>query len=366
MTETRILIVEDEAIAAIDIERALRKMGYRVCGRAGSDEEAIRLVREAKPDLILMDIHLRGSYDGINTAEHVRAELDIPVVYVTASYEEALLNRAKQTGLYGYVVKPFREVELYMAIEIALYKHQAEKKLKEYASELEMRNRELEAFAHTVAHDLKGILASIIAGAEVLESLCGNMSIEDVKKRLHTLSQTGRKMDNLLGELLALSEARAAAVERRPLDMGSIVADALHRLADLIAEHDAEIVQPETWPKALGHGPWIEDVWANYISNAIKYGGHPPRVELGSTALSDNRIRFWVRDNGPGISIEDQHRLFQLFTRLDAERSHGYGLGLSIVWRIIHRLGGEVGVESQKGQGSLFYFVLPAAGESDT
>jgi len=366
VAETRVLIVEDEAITAIDVERTLKKMGYRVCGRAGSGEEAIRLVREEKPDLILMDIHLRGSYDGVNTAEHIRTELDIPVVYVTASYEDAVLERAKQTGLYGYVVKPFREVELHMAIELALYKHQTDKKLKEYASELEMRNRELEAFAHTVAHDLKSILASIIAGAEVLEALCTNMPTEALKKRLHTLSQTGRKMDNLLEELLALSEARSSAVERRPLEMASVVTDALHRLADLIAEHHAEIIQPETWPKALGHGPWIEDVWANYISNAIKYGGHPPRVELGSTVLSDNRIRFWVRDNGPGISAEDQRRLFQPFSRLDDERSHGHGLGLSIVWRIIHRLGGEVGVESQKGQGSLFYFVLPAAGESDT
>jgi len=97
------------------------------------------------------------------------------------------------------------------------------------------------------------------------------------------------------------------------------------------------------------------------MSNAIKYGGQPPRVELGADWQSDGTVRFWVRDNGQGIAPEDQARLFTPFTRLDQVRARGHGLGLSIVRRIVEKLGGQVGVESGIDQGSLFYFTLPGA-----
>jgi signal transduction histidine kinase len=128
-----------------------------------------------------------------------------------------------------------------------------------------------------------------------------------------------------------------------------------------------QMVNATAWPVARGYGPWVEEVWANYISNAVKYGGQPPRIELGATPLppanesGEGRVRFWVRDNGPGITPEDQARLFTPFTRLDQVRAAGHGLGLSIVRRIVEKLGGEVSVESQVGQGSTFSFTLPAA-----
>jgi len=121
------------------------------------------------------------------------------------------------------------------------------------------------------------------------------------------------------------------------------------------------MVPPEkVWPIALGHAPWIEEVWVNYLSNAIKYGGWPPRVELGAMEQGDGIVRFWVRDNGSGLTLEEQTRLFTPLTRLDRVRAKGHGLGLSIVRRIVERLGGQTGVESEVGQGSVFFFTLPA------
>jgi signal transduction histidine kinase len=104
----------------------------------------------------------------------------------------------------------------------------------------------------------------------------------------------------------------------------------------------------------------VEEVWVNYISNAIKYGGRPPRVQLGATVQSNGMVSFWVRDNGPGIAPEDQRQLFIPFTKLHQVQIEGHGLGLSIVQRIVERLGGEVGIESEVGQGSTFFFALPA------
>jgi two-component system sensor histidine kinase/response regulator len=117
----------------------------------------------------------------------------------------------------------------------------------------------------------------------------------------------------------------------------------------------------------MGYAPWVEEVWVNYISNALKYGGTPsaaPRVELGAETQGDGMVRFWVRDHGPGIAPEAQLRLFTPFTRLDHVRAGGHGLGLSIVRRIVEKLGGQVSVASQVGEGSTFSFTLAGyAGE---
>lgn len=113
---------------------------------------------------------------------------------------------------------------------------------------------------------------------------------------------------------------------------------------------------------AMGYSPWVEEVWVNYLSNALKYGGQPPRIELGATE-QEGMVRFWVRDYGPGIAPEDQTRLFTPFTRLDQVTTKGHGLGLSVVQRIMDKLDGRAGVESDgvPGEGSLFYFELPRA-----
>ena len=143
--------------------------------------------------------------------------------------------------------------------------------------------------------------------------------------------------------------------------MAAILAEVQQHLVDMIEDSRAEIILPAHWPTALGYAPWIEEVWVNYISNGLKYGGTPPRLELGATPQNNAMIRFWVRDNGQGLSSEAQTILFTEFTRLDQIRVQGYGLGLSIVRRIIDKLGGQVGVESIVGQGSTFYFTLPYA-----
>jgi two-component system, sensor histidine kinase and response regulator len=190
--------------------------------------------------------------------------------------------------------------------------------------------------------------------------------------RLHLMIQNARKMSSIIDDLLLLAETRSAEVDRKPLDMVSIVSEAQQRLADVAEQSHAEIVllDVSTWPVALGYAPWVEEVWANYLSNALKYGGQPPCIELGAAPLPNppplagegeggGRVRFWVRDNGAGLTPEDQARLFTPFTRLDQVRVKGHGLGLSIVRRIVEKLGGQVGVESQVGQGSTFSFTLP-------
>ncbi len=131
MVETQILVVEDESIVAEDIRRNLQNLGYVVPAAASSGEDAIKMAEELSPDLVLMDIVLKGEIDGIEAAEQIRSRFNIPVVYLTAYSDEKTLERAKITEPFGYIIKPFKERELQINIEIALYKHKMEKKLKE-------------------------------------------------------------------------------------------------------------------------------------------------------------------------------------------------------------------------------------------
>jgi DNA-binding LytR/AlgR family response regulator len=125
-----ILVVEDESIVRKDIERSLIKLGYNVVANADNGERALELAREKKPDLALMDIQIKGDMTGIDTAEAIKQEMDIPVIYLTAFADENTLAKAKITEPHGYILKPFKEIDLHTAIELAIHKHQREKDVK--------------------------------------------------------------------------------------------------------------------------------------------------------------------------------------------------------------------------------------------
>ncbi len=243
----------------------------------------------------------------------------------------------------------------------AITNAQLYKQARQDALDLKARNEELDAFSHTVAHDLKSPLTNVLAFGELLQQECaGEETDEDTRQFIHMIVQNAHKMNVIIEGLLLLAGVRQMDIGMvEPLDMKRLVAEALARLAPMIEQYDAQITQPQSWPVAFGYAPWIEEVWVNYLSNAIKYSGQPPQVELGAHKLDDDVAIFWIRDNGPGLSPADQERLFTPFTRLKQANTKGHGLGLSIVRRIIEKLDGRVGLESQPGQGSTFYFTLP-------
>jgi PAS domain S-box-containing protein len=131
MENVDILLVEDESIVAMDLQRRLKNAGFGIAGHVVSGEAAVDFVRECQPDLILMDIQLKGKLDGIQSAEIIRKEYDIPVIFLTAFADKPTLERAKVTEAYAYILKPYQERELYTNIEIAIYKNKMERKLRE-------------------------------------------------------------------------------------------------------------------------------------------------------------------------------------------------------------------------------------------
>jgi signal transduction histidine kinase len=234
--------------------------------------------------------------------------------------------------------------------------------LRDHAKDLQARNDELDAYAHTVAHDLKNPLAVIVAAVDVIREV-HDLSPKERREYLDQIKVTAFEMNGIVDNLLLLSEVRKSQVPLGPVHMGQIADRVKRRMSSLTAKYGGHVTGTESWPTAVGYAPWIEEVWANYISNALKYGGPSPHIELGWDDAPNGRIRFWTRDHGPGISAEAAASLFVPFRRLRSKGGGGHGLGLSIVLRIVEKLGGEVGVEAADGGGALFYFTLTGVSE---
>jgi signal transduction histidine kinase len=366
-----ILIVVNTANTLGVLFDYLRGFGFRVMV-AGDGESAVTMAEHAKPDIILLDVVLPG-IDGFETCRRLKkgdATQNIPVIFITAQANTVDKVRGFALGAVDYITKPIQSEEILARLKTHLTLQSLQKTLAEQNRQLqrEIAEREelieeLDAFAHTVAHDLKNPLGVTISYAAFLQKYHAQLSPEELQQRLDTIVRNGQKMNNIIKELLLLASVRNEEVHREPLLMPAIVAEVQSRLAFMIEEYQAEIITPaaEAWPTAWGYGPWIEEVWTNYLSNAIKYGGQPPRVELGATPAPGGLARFWIQDNGGGLTRAEQARLFVPFTRFSQASIEGHGLGLSIVQRIVEKLGGTVGVESEgvPGRGSTFYFTLP-------
>lgn len=359
MRHVRVLLAEDDSLVGEMIQGLLHEMGYTIVGKAVDGRQVIEMATALKPDVILMDIKM-PDMDGLEAARQLHEQYPLPVVVLTAYDSAELLEKASQVGVGAYLVKPSTAQDIDRAITIAIARFSDMREMRRLNAELKARNEELDAFAHTVAHDLQNPLSLIVGFAEMFREAMTQAQHEELARYAERLVWNGRKMSNIVDELLLLAEVRRLEAPIQPLDTAAILHEVLQRLQFMIETEGPTIILPPTWPVALGYAPWVEEVWVNYLSNAIKYGGRPAQVELGAEVLDDGMVHFWVRDNGPGLAPDEQSRLFTPFTQLRQVRARGHGLGLSIVLRIMEKLGGRVSLQSQKGSGSVFGFMLPA------
>lgn len=349
-----ILVVDDKPENLQLLSQILGRAGYRV-QVVGDGRAALHASQIDPPDLILLDI-MMPEMDGYELCRQFKAApqtRNVPIIFISALSGPFDKAHAFAAGGIDYITRPFQADEVLTHVRTHLT-------LRNLQQDLLDQIAELDAFAHTVAHDLKNPLSLIIGFTELLALDHEIMTADQRAELLQNVLKSGYKAVNIIDELLLLSSVRKQDVPLQLVDMGRIVQNAQKRLTLLVAESKAMIVLPDKWPPALGHGPWLEEVWVNYLSNAIKYGGQPPRAELGAARQPNGMVCFWVKDNGDGLTAEQQTRLFAEFTRLDKIRADGHGLGLSIVRRIMDKLGGTVGVKSEPGAGSTFYFTLPA------
>jgi two-component system sensor histidine kinase/response regulator len=349
-SNVQILVVEDdEAIRATMLD-ILEFNGYATL-HAANGPDGLAMARRHRPDVVLTDIKMPGM-DGFELIKAMRADEGTratPIIIVSASVAPEQMRAGMDLGAEDFLVKPFTEDQVLSSIRARLEK----KALLD----------ELDAFAHTVAHDLKNPIAVVSMRAQMLHSQWNTADDATLLKHVVELDKNTTRLNNIVDELLTLAGVRRQTVQPKPVEMDAVVQEALGRVENLVQQTKAQIERPATWPIALGHAPWVAEIWANYLSNAMKYGGTPASVRLGAEAVPDRKsVRFWVQDNGPGLDGEQQAQLFKPFSRVTETRAKGHGLGLSIVRRITEKLGGSAGVESQVGSGSRFWFELPAIG----
>jgi signal transduction histidine kinase len=201
-------------------------------------------------------------------------------------------------------------------------------------------------------------LTNLIGYAEMLGTLFESEIPQQAQICLQTIGASAIKMDQIISSLLLLATLRNAAESVTEVKMEPVARAAVERFREQINQRGIEIIIDPDIPSAMGHGPWLEEVFANLVDNATKYIGKKnpsPRI----TIIGMNQgsmVRYEVKDNGLGIKPEDRDRLFEMFSRFHKTEGRGLGLGLSIIKRIITKLNGTLGVESTLGEGSTFWF----------
>ena len=366
MTSNGTLLIVDDVPANISILfEFLTNSGYKVLV-AQDGKKAIQKAEYAKPDLILLDVMMPG-LDGFEACKILKSKdstKEIPVIFMTALAETVDKVKGFNLGAVDYITKPIQQEEVLARVTSQLNFRNLQKQLKLHMEELETRNMELDAFARTVAHDLKNPLNIVIGLSDILIDDCrAKVNDESILENLIAVQQAGQKMISIIDALLLLAGvSKKAKVEKTALNMKEMVEQIVsQRLSHVIKQYKGQVTITDEWHVAQGFGPWIEEVWVNYISNALKYGGQPPEVRVGSTMIQEGKVKFWVQDNGNYLEPEACAQLFTPFTRLHQDRAEGHGLGLSIVQQVVEKLGGEVGVDSTQDQGNTFYFTLPTS-----
>jgi PAS domain S-box-containing protein len=278
---------------------------------------------------------------------------------------EILIETDKGNQYFDVHVSPLRNrrgsvTGQVLIIRSITRRKQAEAEAQQYAAELEARNQELDLFSRTVAHDLKSPL-TIIHGYAGMVMADEGLSPES-RDFLGIVQGAASRLSALIDDLLTLANVRDLSATVAAVPLRPVVEAAIARFQGIIAERRVHVEIEGELPPVMGHASWLEEVFANLVENAIRYIGaeNPdPRIRI-SARRQDSLVRVEVQDNGIGIAPDHQNHLFEAFYRVDRFDKAGTGLGLAIVQSVATRLGGAVGVESEPGAGSTFWFTLPA------
>ena len=370
MARARILVVEDDSIIVMELEDRLYSLGYVVCANTAYGEEAIEKAAELGPDLVLMDIQLKGAMDGIQAATEIRERYDIPVVYLTAYADSNTLQRAQATEPYSYIIKPFEERELQIAIEMALYKHRMEKERSRLQDQL-FQAQKLEtaqALVAGIVHDFNNLMTTIIAHSSFLLSSLGQE--DPLRQRIEFIKQAGDRAATLTQQVLAFS--RPQGPEPRPLDVNAVVGDMRDMVQHLVGEGVALSDPLEPVPRYVkADRGQLEQVIMNLVVNAKESMPEGGKLTLMTETITLNEdqsrhtpgaypgtfVCLSVIDTGVGLDEETIRHVFEPFF---STKQKGIGLGLSTANSIVRQYSGWIEIRSVRWQGSTFRVCLPA------
>jgi signal transduction histidine kinase len=402
MPQAKILIVEDEAIAAENIAGRLHQQGYKVVGIVDSGVKAVKQAAITKPDLILMDIMLKGETDGIAAAIEIYDRWQIPVIYMTAFGDENTLQRAKAAEPLGYLIKPFKSHELRATVEIVLNKRAADLRLRSDLEKAEQLCRQAESLnslkselLSVLSHEFRTPLSTIYLSTDLLETQSHKLSEEKKAKRYTHIRQAISRMTAMLDDITTISKSELGKLKPNPtiFSLENFCFSLIEDFQELVGDSRIlNFINHSSYTNAYLDDKLLHLILHNLLSNAIKYSYHGGFVSLHlecfreNTKLKHSQDRdfslatsqppytqkplsncsvaiFRVQDSGIGIPHEAQAHLFESFFRAqNVGKTPGYGLGLTVVKNYVDILGGEIAVESELGAGSTFTVTLPLLG----
>ncbi len=382
MTGASVYIVEDEALIGMELADRLATLGYRVLGTAPDAEEALQALARRRPELVLADINLGPGLSGIDLADRLRRlYADLPVVFLSAWSDRAILDAATAVEPAGYLIKPFDERELHATLQVALYRAQAERERRVAAAEreeLELRladarhEASLYRMAAGVAQSFGNSLGTLVAQLGLARLDAGDPArlSDSLAEAEATIAAAGRHVD------LLRRYAGGWRPQRRRVDLGELCRQAAtdSRVADA-DDASLVLVTESLGPFALGDAELLRTAVIELLRNASEaLPDGRGEVELWAHVLAPDALEAWrwhpadwepagrrfaaitVFDTGEGIADIDQERIFEPFY---STRGLGRGLGLAVVVAAVRAAGGAVAVQSSPGQGAAVRMTLP-------
>ncbi|MBU0710600.1 response regulator [bacterium] len=389
MVKEKIMVVEDNRPVAEFIQDTLRSSGYDVSDIVSSGEEAVKKAEQLSPDLVLMDIILEGKMDGIEASKQIRDRFNIPVIYLTGHAEENLLQRAKITEPFGYILKPFEGKELHTTIKMAIYKHKKDNELKKRMLELqdsrtamlnvledvtearealEKSDRLKNVFIGMMSHELRTPLNVILGYVDILSTDLRSLVNEERREMFDAIVRGGERLKKLVDDIMDISQIEADQMKlyMQPIEaddlvkncVNEIVIPARNKSLDIIEKYHGDKTHIKVdrlrFPQALG----------NILQNAVKYT-NKGSINI-TTEVENNIYTITVKDTGKGIKKDFLPFIFALFRQEDEgykRKYEGAGLGLYVSQRLFTSMGGKIDVDSDEGRGTEFVLSFPASTE---
>jgi signal transduction histidine kinase len=388
MKKAEILIVEDDILTANVIQKNLTRNGYDVTGIAVNATETFKNIELVKPDLILMDIFLRNSIDGIEIAQQIKDKFDIPIIFLTADSSEETIARAKITEPFGYLVKPVNSKILITNVELTIQKQlshnnkilealrikndELEQKVKERTSELLTINSELKneikqrklaedalkkaerlatvgKMSAILAHEIRNPLNSIKINADILHETLE--LTENKKRRLQIIQKEVNRLDNLVKEVLFYS--RQVNLVFTEFNIYNLIDSILLQLKPHFEEKKILLENKIEKIMLKGDSEKLKQVFINLILNAVDAVPENGIIEFYSDQM-DSKINIYIKDNGCGI--QDIEKVFEPFF---TTKNLGTGLGLPISQNIIEQHSGIMKVLNSKKGETIFCITIP-------
>jgi CheY-like chemotaxis protein len=371
MPGANILIVEDEHIIARELQTDLEEMGYAVTGIVNSGEKAIQHALEKKPDLVLMDIHLRTEMNGIEAASQIFTRFKIPVIFVSAFTDDTLIQRAKKVGSFGYLVKPYAKRELYACIEMAVYKAQAEKdRLNlERQAQRAQKMETVATLAGGIAHQFNNALFVITGNIELMEE--DNLFDEKTAEKLRIMKDSAGRMVHLTRQLLAYSGG--GKYQMRTVLLNALVKKTLPLVKytlDSTVNADTDNydrLHVEVYPAQIQLA--LSAVLTNASEAMLKGKRGHIRVDCRKVTLTEKDAGDFpglclgdyacltITDDGCGMGEKTRAKIFEPFF---TTKFQGRGMGMAAVHGIINNHSGRITVASDLGHhGTTVKIYLP-------